>query len=89
MTESKNYDTISYPRQLCLKVEKVGGTWVAHSVKHPTWAQVMISWFVGWSPVSGSVLTTQSLEPAPESVSLSLLLPDLSTHFSLSLKNRH
>ena len=48
------------------------GTWVAQSVKHPTLAQVMISQFGGLSPVSGSVLTTQSLEPALDSVSPSL-----------------
>ena len=48
------------------------GTWVAQSVKRPTWAQVMISHFVGSSPESGSVLTAQSLEPASDSVSPSL-----------------
>ena len=31
------------------------------SVKCPTLAQVMISWFVSLSPASGSVLTVQSL----------------------------
>ena len=35
--------------------------WVAQSVKHLTWAQVMISQFVNSSPLSGSVLTAQSL----------------------------
>ena len=34
---------------------------MAQSVKHPTLAQVMISWFVGSNPTSGSVLTVQSL----------------------------
>ena len=47
---------------------------MAPSVKHPTSAQVMISWFVSSSPTSGSVLTVQSLEPALDSVSLSLPL---------------
>ena len=42
------------------------------SVKHPTSTQVMISQFVGSSPVSGSVLTARSLEPTSDSVSLSL-----------------
>ena len=43
----------------------------------------MISWFVGSSPASGSVLTTQSLEPTSDSMSPSLsALPQL---FSLSL----
>ena len=45
------------------------GAWVAQSVKRPTLAQVMISWFVSSSPRSGSVLTAQSLEPASDSVS--------------------
>ena len=63
------------------------GAWVAQSVKRPTLAQVMISWFLSWSPVSGSVLTVWSLEllrilclplslphPHSDSVSLSLSL---------------
>ena len=32
------------------------GSWVAESVERPTSAQVMISWFVGSSPTSGSLL---------------------------------
>ena len=56
------------------KVE-IRGAWVAQSVKRSTSAQVMISWFVGWSPASGSVLTAQSLEPASNSVSPSLSSP--------------
>ena len=52
------------------------GTWVAQSGKHQTLAQVMISQFVGLSPMSGSVLTAQSLEAALTfSLSLSLSLP--------------
>ena len=51
------------------------GTWVAQSVKHPTLTQVMISWLVSSSPVSSSVLTAQSLEPASDSVSPPLSLP--------------
>ena len=47
---------------------------MAQSVKQPTSAQVMILWSVGSSPASGSVLTAQSLEPAPDSVSPSLSL---------------
>ena len=49
------------------------GTWVAQLGKHLTLAQVMVSRFMGSSPVSGSVLTAQSLELAsdPESPSLS------------------
>ena len=44
-------------------------------VEGPPSAQVMISWFMGSSPVSGSVLTAQGLEPASDSVSPSLFLP--------------
>ena len=51
-------------------------------VKRPTSAQVMISQFKGLSPVSGSVLTAQSLEPALDSVSPSL---SMSVCLSLSL----
>ena len=43
---------------------------MAQLVKRPTLAQVMISWFVSWSPKSW-------LEPASDSVSLSLPLPHL------------
>ena len=54
------------------------GAWVAQSVGDPTLAQVMISQFVRSSPVSGSLLTAQSLEPALDSVSPSLsALPPL------------
>ena len=55
----------------CLETE----AWVAQLLKHPTLAQVMISWLVGWSPASGSVLTAQSLEPASDSVFPSLSAP--------------
>ena len=51
------------------------GAWVAQSVKCSTSVQVMISRFVGLSPVLGSVLTAGSLEPALDSVS-----PSLSAH---------
>ena len=53
--------------------------WVAQSIKCPTSAQVMISQLMGLSPASGSVLTAQSLEPALDSVSLSLSAPSLLT----------
>ena len=57
-----------------VNVEKMDGrgAWGAQSVERPTSAQVMISQFVGSSPVSGSVLTAHSLEPALDSVSPSL-----------------
>ena len=53
------------------------GAWVAQSVEHPTLARVMISQFVSSSPVSGSVLTAQSLEAALDSVSPCLSAPPL------------
>ena len=63
------------------------GPWVAQSVKRPTSAQVMISQSVGSSPVSGSVLTAWSLEPASDSVSPSLSAPPpFVLCFSLSQK---
>ena len=68
---------------------KNGVIWVTQSVKCPASAQVMISWFVGSSPTSGSVLTAQSLEPAWDSVSPSLSPPSLlMCCLFLSLKNK-
>ena len=58
------------------KIKKGWGTWVAQSVERSTSAQVMISQFMGSSPMSSSVLTAQSLESASgKSVSLSLSAP--------------
>ena len=66
------------------------GSWVAQSVKHPTLARVMISQFVSLSPVSGSVLIVQSLEPALDSVYASPSAPPLLILFlSLSEINTH
>ena len=39
------------------------GSWVAHSIKNLTSAQVTISRLVGLNSASGSVLTARSLEP--------------------------
>ena len=61
---------------------------MAQSVKRPTSAQVMISWSVSLSPVLGSVLTAQSLEPASDSVSPSLSAPPLLMLY-LSKINKH
>ena len=62
---------------------------MAQSVKHQTLAQVMILWFVSLSPVLGSVLTAQSLEPASDSVSPSLSAPSqLTLCLSLSEINK-
>ena len=69
------------------KITKIRGAWVAQSVKRLTSAQVMISWSVGSSPVSGSVLTAQRLEPASGSVSPSLSAPP-PLSLSVSLKNK-
>ena len=63
---------------------------MAQQVKHPTLAQVMISWFMSSSPVLVSVLTAPSLEPALDSVPPSLSDPPLlALSLSLSLKNKH
>ena len=76
---------------LCLSLLKINinrGAWVAQSVKRPASAQVMISRFVSLSPISGSVLTARSLEPASDYVSLSLSLSLCpSPACALSLKN--
>ena len=58
---------------------------MAQHIKYPTSAQVMISRFVGSSPMSGSVLTAQSLEPALDFVSPFLSAPPL---LALFLKNK-
>ena len=61
-------------------MEKHSMLWGASVVqlgKHPTSAQVMISWSVSLTPVSGSMLTAQNLEPASDSVSPSLSAPPL------------
>ena len=65
---------------------------MAQSAKYPISAQVMISQSVSSSPASGSVLTVQSLEPASDSVSLSLSGPPPHSHgLSVSLYeiNKH
>ena len=67
-----------------VKEKNYQGASVAQSVKHPTSAQVMITQFVSLSPMSGSVLTTQSLEAASDSVSL-FLCPSRTGTLSLSL----
>ena len=70
---------------------------MAQLVERLTAAQVVISRLLSWSPVSGSVLTAQSLEPASESVSPPLFLPllrlcacslSLTRFLSFSLKNK-
>ena len=61
------------------------GAWMVQSVNRLSPAQVMISWFLISSLTLGSVLTGQSLEPALDSVSLSLCPSPAHT---LSLKNK-
>ena len=80
---------VSFKLSLFSKVY-LGGAGVAPSVKHPTSAQVIASWFVGSSPVSGSVLTAPSLELLPiMCLPLSLPLPHLlSLSLSLSLSQK-
>ena len=58
-------------------LKKQWGAWVAQSVGHPTSAWVRISQSVSSGPMSGSVLTAQSLEPISHSVSPSLSDPPL------------
>ena len=61
---------------------------MAQLVEHLTWVQVTISRFVGLSPMLGSMLTAQSLEPTLDSVSPSLSASSLlMLCLSLSLKN--
>ena len=62
---------------------------MAQLVEHPTSAWVTISLSVGSSPVSGSVLTAQSLEPLLDSVSPSFSAPPpLMLCVSLSIINK-
>ena len=70
---------------------KSWGAYMAQSVKQPTSAQVMISWFVSSSPSLGSLLAAHSLEPDSDSVSPSLSLPLPCSHsvfFCLSEMNK-
>ena len=61
---------------------------MAQLAKLLTSAQVMISWLLSSSPVAGSVLTVQSLEPPSDFVSPSLSAP-APLMLRLSLKNKH
>ena len=61
---------------------------MAELVERPTSAQVRISWFMSSSPMSGSVFTAQSLEPASDSVSPCLSAPPPTHALSLSLKKK-
>ena len=62
---------------------------MAQQVERLTLAQAMISRFVSSSPTSGSGLTAQSLEPASDSVSLSLCpSPTHALSLSFCLKSK-
>ena len=61
------------------------GARVARLVKCLTSAQVMILRFVSLSPMLSSVLTAWSLQPASDSMSLSLSSPTCSLSLCLSL----
>ena len=83
---------LSQMRVFQFKAYRSWCTWLAQSVKCPASAQVMISLLMSSSPTSGSVLTAQSLEPASDSVSISLpLLHSCSVSLSLKykLKKKH
>ena len=72
------------------KKRKTRGAWMAQSVRRPTSAQVMVLRFMSLSPVSGSVLTAQSLEPDLDSVSLSFSASTLhALCICLSKVNKH
>ena len=73
--KSGNKDNTDSKRKY-LKIQLIWGTWVAQSVERPISAQVMISQLMSLSPMSGSVLTARSLEPASDSVSPSLSAPN-------------
>ena len=73
----------SNAKQRSFKKTSTWGAWLALLAS----AQVMISRFVSLSPVSGSMLTAQSLEPTSD-LSPSLSAPPPFT-FCLSLKNKH
>ena len=66
---------LSVQTRSLFELKKDRDVWVVQSVKHLTSAQVTTSRFMSSSPMSGSVLTGRSLEPASDSVSPSLLLP--------------
>ena len=60
---------------------------MAQLVKRPTLAQVMMSRFGSLSPMTGCVLTAQSLEPASDAMFPSLSVPP-SLALSLSFSQK-
>ena len=59
------------------------GAWVAQSVERLTSVQSVISWFVSLSPVSGPLLSEQSL------LRILSLCPFRAQAYALCLKNKH
>ena len=72
--EGREGESIPEP-SLLWWLASLGVPWLVAAFLQP--AQVVISWFMGSSPVLGSVLTAGSLEPALDSVSPSLSAPPL------------
>ena len=68
-----------------LKKSHLQGTRVSRSVKHPTSAQVMISWFMSLNLTSGSALPARRLLGILSHTARAL---SLSLSLALSLKNR-
>ena len=78
-----------YEPKTAIKNSLKRGTWVAQSVERPTSAQVMISWFMGLSPMLGSVLTVWSESGACfSSVSPSFSAPPPAHALSLSVSQK-
>ena len=71
---------------------EIRGTWVPQLVKRLTSAQIMISRIMGWSPMSGSILTAQSLDGGCFRLCVSLSLCPSPTRVctcTLSKINKH
>ena len=73
--ENREVPCLRFLKLSILEIRILGDTWVAQSGKCPTLALVIILRSVSSSAASGSVLTARSLEPASDSVSLSLSAP--------------
>ena len=80
------HEAMAWDQALCQAPLSLWGTWVDQSIENLISAQIMISQLVSSSPTSGSVLTAWNLEPASDSVCLSLSAPP---GLMLSLKNKH
>ena len=75
-----------------IHLDPMWGAWVAQVGKRLTSAQIMISWIMGWSPMSGSMLTAQSLDGGCFRLCVSLSLCPSPTRVctrTLSKINKH